>query len=189
MPELNRSVIANIESGRRESVSVDQLLVLAAALHVSPALLFIPLGTAETFLVTPKLATTPQLALEWVIGGNSLEQPGAEGSLVLDWEPAPSWQQQVMPIRLFRRLRAAQDHLDHQGAALHWALNPSTAAPGVTREVDQARLAYDAALLELGERLEQISRAGLKAPPILTEQEIARLATLHADRSSSEGEG
>ena len=39
MPELNRDVIANIESGRRRSVTVDEVFVLAAALGVSPGYL------------------------------------------------------------------------------------------------------------------------------------------------------
>ena len=36
MPALNRSVIANIESGRRTYVSVEELLTLAYALDVAP---------------------------------------------------------------------------------------------------------------------------------------------------------
>ena len=42
MPNLNRDVIANLESGRRPNVTIDEVLVLALVLDVAPVNLFIP---------------------------------------------------------------------------------------------------------------------------------------------------
>ena len=50
---IPRSVIANLESGRRESVSLSELLVLAAALHVSPPALVIPVDTTADVEILP----------------------------------------------------------------------------------------------------------------------------------------
>jgi transcriptional regulator with XRE-family HTH domain len=47
------NVIANMESGRRTHVSVAEVLVLAEALGVKPALLVIPLGSSEDVPVLP----------------------------------------------------------------------------------------------------------------------------------------
>jgi len=44
LPGLTRVVITRLENGRRESVDVVELLCLANALDISPALLFPPLG-------------------------------------------------------------------------------------------------------------------------------------------------
>src|SRR5262245_78609 len=46
--EVPRSVIANLETGRRESISVDELLILGAALDVPPLLLLTPVGRVKT---------------------------------------------------------------------------------------------------------------------------------------------
>lgn len=41
-PTLNRSVIANLESGRRDYVTIDEVLALAVALDVAPLHLMVP---------------------------------------------------------------------------------------------------------------------------------------------------
>src|SRR4249920_2956625 len=43
MPELTRDVITSLETGRRASVSVDELFVLALVLDVAPVHLAVPL--------------------------------------------------------------------------------------------------------------------------------------------------
>jgi 8-oxo-dGTP diphosphatase len=50
---IPRSVLANLENGRRESVSTAELQVLAAALDVSPVMLLFPVGVAATVEVLP----------------------------------------------------------------------------------------------------------------------------------------
>ena len=41
---IPRSVLANLEIGRRETISVPELLILAQALHIPPIRLLLPLG-------------------------------------------------------------------------------------------------------------------------------------------------
>jgi transcriptional regulator with XRE-family HTH domain len=48
LPSLSRVVITKLENGRREAVSVSELIILARALRVSAADLVFPLGQAET---------------------------------------------------------------------------------------------------------------------------------------------
>jgi transcriptional regulator with XRE-family HTH domain len=45
--ELDRGVLANLETGRRQSVSVDELLVLALVLDTAPVHLLVPIENAE----------------------------------------------------------------------------------------------------------------------------------------------
>jgi transcriptional regulator with XRE-family HTH domain len=65
---LRRSVLANLESGRRDSVSVAELLVLAAALGVAPVLLVLPVGRAVLSEVLPRSHTDTWSAAEWFCG-------------------------------------------------------------------------------------------------------------------------
>lgn len=65
---INRSVLANLESGRRDTVSVAELFVLAAALRVPPLLLTFPAGRVETVEAIPGVEITPWDALFWGSG-------------------------------------------------------------------------------------------------------------------------
>jgi len=49
MPELNRSVIANIESRRRKSVTLEEAMTLAVVLDVSPLHLMVPIDKDEKY--------------------------------------------------------------------------------------------------------------------------------------------
>lgn len=71
MPELNRWLITNIETGRRESISVDELYVLARALDVSPIHLLTPYDDQEVF-VTPVEQHPSQRVRQWVTGQQPL---------------------------------------------------------------------------------------------------------------------
>lgn len=78
-PELTRSVLANIESGRRDwesgrrrrDVTVDEMLTLAYALEVQPPLLFTPLSGADLLQVTPATELDVIDALAWIDGGEA----------------------------------------------------------------------------------------------------------------------
>jgi transcriptional regulator with XRE-family HTH domain len=65
---IARAVLANLESGRRDSVSMAEILVLARALRVPPVLLVFPLGREETMEVLPDQWVTPWDALRWFSG-------------------------------------------------------------------------------------------------------------------------
>lgn len=67
--EVTRSVIADMESGRRKILPVADLLVIAAALNVPPMSLLFP-PTAETVEVLPGRDVNPWLAHDWVHGAD-----------------------------------------------------------------------------------------------------------------------
>jgi len=80
---LSASVLENIETGRpdatgrrRRQVSVDELLILAAALEVSPVQLLIPLGTAEKVEAIPNVTLPVDIAAKWVADA-AWASPGA----------------------------------------------------------------------------------------------------------------
>ncbi|MFF9324007.1 hypothetical protein ACF1AY_04740 [Streptomyces sp. NPDC014776] len=70
---IKRSVLANLESGRRTTVSVSEVLVLAAALEIPPVLLLFPVGYSETHEALPGKSMQPMDAVDWF--GGRLETP------------------------------------------------------------------------------------------------------------------
>jgi transcriptional regulator with XRE-family HTH domain len=76
--EITRSVIANIETGRRDEtgrrrreVTVDEMLTLAYALEVQPLALFVPLSGDEALRVTPTVELDVIDALAWIDGAEA----------------------------------------------------------------------------------------------------------------------
>ncbi|MFD6128574.1 hypothetical protein [Streptomyces diastaticus] len=67
-PALQRTVISNIETGRRRDVSVADLMVLAAALDVAPASLIYPVGYAAEVEALPGRACAPLDAVDRFAG-------------------------------------------------------------------------------------------------------------------------
>lgn len=71
-PQLSASVLMNIESGRRKdgqrtrTISVDELLALAAALDVSPLVLLLPRSESD-YPVTPTLRADAQDVYAWMV--------------------------------------------------------------------------------------------------------------------------
>lgn len=75
MPTLDRSTIANIETGRRRRIGIDEWLVLAQVLDVAPIHLLLPRGDDEV-AVTPGVTVTVERAREWLVGREPL--PGTD---------------------------------------------------------------------------------------------------------------
>ncbi len=67
-----RSVLTNLENGRRDTVSVAELLVLSAVLRVPPVLLLFPLGRVAVTEVLPDTRTSTWGAVQWVMGDREL---------------------------------------------------------------------------------------------------------------------
>lgn len=74
---IPRAVISNLENGRRTSVSVAELLVLAAALDVPPAALVFPVGYTERTEALPGAEVPPFEAVRWFAGEEHSATPGA----------------------------------------------------------------------------------------------------------------
>lgn len=73
---FNRSVLANLESGRRKYVSVDELLTLAYVLDVAPVHLLVPVEVDESvdehrYLVCPDVFLPIPQARAWVRGDHA----------------------------------------------------------------------------------------------------------------------
>jgi transcriptional regulator with XRE-family HTH domain len=80
---IARSVLANLESGRRETFSVAELLVLAKALEVAPILLLFPLGRQEAMEVVPGEKVPVPDAAMWFTG--EMSWPGSTEAEALRW--------------------------------------------------------------------------------------------------------
>jgi hypothetical protein len=65
---IPRSVLANLESGRRDTVSVAEVLVLAAALDIAPIDLICPVEFDKQTKMLPGRAIDPLSAMRWFTG-------------------------------------------------------------------------------------------------------------------------
>lgn len=87
--KIDRPAIAKLESGHRQSISVAEVLVLARALRVAPALLLFPLGTADMAEVLPGKHAATLDAILWLIGSADLHDPEPDGFMPSEQEPIP----------------------------------------------------------------------------------------------------
>lgn len=69
---IGRNAIANIESGRKTSVPVHEVLVLARALRVPPLALLFDLTSTTPVAVLPDFEAEPWPAVEWFTGEGEL---------------------------------------------------------------------------------------------------------------------
>lgn len=89
LPQFDRGVIANFESGRRRSVSIDEVLVLALVLDVAPLDLFVPVdGDRVDDLVGGEVE--PGLVRAWVRGTQPL--PGQNTRTFRTEVPDEEWE-------------------------------------------------------------------------------------------------
>ncbi len=73
----NRTTVVKLENGRRENVSVTELLVLAEALATAPVNLLVPV-TDEPYQVTPARTESSDVVREWVRGNKPLPGTSTE---------------------------------------------------------------------------------------------------------------
>lgn len=95
MPELNRSVLTNLENNRRQAVTVDELLTLALALGVAPLHLLIPTDDGSRVAITPNSDVDAAYARQWVVG----EQPLANGETSYYTEVPDGWRERAQRQR------------------------------------------------------------------------------------------
>ncbi|EIC65344.1 hypothetical protein D2E97_16225 [Mycobacteroides abscessus] len=116
--EVTRSIITDLENGRRKYVSMSETVVLAAALSVPPiALLFPPPYSGDTDVVIdllPDFPCTKVDAIQWFSGEYT---PGVMTAIWerVGWEPEPTRYKQsaraVTNARLLENLRVKRDEL------------------------------------------------------------------------------
>jgi transcriptional regulator with XRE-family HTH domain len=79
---ISRSTIAKLESGSRAFVTLDEVLVMAVALDVPPALLIAAVGTRQDAEVLPGQNLSPWDAARWFAGAVSIEESDGKLSAV-----------------------------------------------------------------------------------------------------------
>jgi transcriptional regulator with XRE-family HTH domain len=75
---IPRPVLSNLENGRRDSITLAELLTLAAVLDVPPAALMTPLGRQELVEILPDLDVPPPDAAAWIAGEAKLTAAGSD---------------------------------------------------------------------------------------------------------------
>lgn len=75
---IPRNVLANLESGRRDTITVAEVLVLAAALDVAPMELICPVGFDDQVELLPGQMMDPLQASRWIDGELALDMTGPE---------------------------------------------------------------------------------------------------------------
>ena len=164
---IPRSTLADLENGRRASISVAEWLVIAAALDVPPVMLLCPVGTAGTAEVLPGAEAPAYRAAQWVAGEAPLRHPG-RADVLTDWLPTAGPGAPLLAYRL--NDTAARDQLTAAGRARQYQdLAAGAATEGeraAYQAAAQAQLAEAARALDEGERVRGwASGEGWLAPP------------------------
>lgn len=180
---IPRSVLANLESGRRETVSVAEVVVLAAALNVSPIELMCPAGSGQHAEILPgRLLDWPE-TMRWITG--KLKMDVTEVSMTLR-QPGPTEQSSTRLMEyhdeLIARLRKHEaEAVSAAAAAAAAQRNADTEAAMLWEEAAKAGTTSSAAAA--GQRY---SPAGIGAEEvgIGAEEVAAAVSAAHAVREA-----
>ncbi|MGV9762165.1 helix-turn-helix domain-containing protein [Micromonospora tulbaghiae] len=113
---IPRNIIANIETGRRGSVTVPEAIIIAMALNVPPILLIYPVGKELAVRTSPRQDCGTFYAARWFMGDTrptpdmaGLDEPDDYKSAVLEWESArdivQTYQRHGTLVRRYRYVR------------------------------------------------------------------------------------
>jgi transcriptional regulator with XRE-family HTH domain len=102
--DWDRSIVANLETGRRQAVSVEELLALALVLDVAPVHLLVPTDDEQLFQVTPTRAEPSGVVRDWLRGGPPLAGTDLASYYAevpeVDWEQVGERAQVLQAARL-----------------------------------------------------------------------------------------
>jgi len=138
--EVKRSVIAEMENGKRTTVSVADVFVLARALAVPPVALLLPIETSGQVRLLPGKQTDVWTAYDWISGKNDglnipeyllqIDDNRNVGLLVETYEAErANWYKVSEPLRLqFRLEYLTNDYNDHFGQAMVFGIQANSAA-------------------------------------------------------------
>jgi transcriptional regulator with XRE-family HTH domain len=87
----DRAILANLENGRRASVSVEELFGLALVLDVAPLHLVVPPvdGEGKPYAVTPTVTQPAGRVRSWVAGRHPI--PGVDAATFMRERPRAPW--------------------------------------------------------------------------------------------------
>lgn len=102
---LDRSVIAKLEKGLRQGVSVGELIALGKALGVPPVLLAFPLGQedSEQVEVLPGFMANTWEAVKWFTGEQSFPQQDEAGQYYTMKDDHDAWEINGAPLADYRQ--------------------------------------------------------------------------------------
>ena len=76
----DRATVAKLETGYRQSISLDEWLTLAYVLNVAPVHLLVPLEDDVAYSISPEITDTSQRVRAWVAGHSPfLHEPSSPG--------------------------------------------------------------------------------------------------------------
>lgn len=164
---LDRTVIAKLESGKRQSVTVADLVVLASALGVSPVALVIPVDQAETVEILPGRDVPTYEAMTWFTGESPLPgdaSPAPDPALIpLYREHAAyvdEWTKETRRLGQFSSMSGDESDPAAAAARVKWALTMAEAAEKNTRRIRGELRRAGARLPELPAGLAHIDDGG-----------------------------
>lgn len=171
---IPRNVIANMESGRRSSLPLVDVMVLAEALNTPPICLIYPVGYVDDVQRLPLRHPTSTLdALSWFTGEGA--ELGADNDM----------------LRYFRAHRAAEEQLRNARRDEEYARYHAETAPNADRKAEalraQARAAEAAedAMRSLS-RVRAFIRKGGVTPPYLWPDVAAEVDPPGTDLNTTE---
>lgn len=150
--DWDRSIVANVEGGRRSSVTIHEVLTLAYVLGVPPALLLFPVMTGEPVEIAEGVALQPGLALRWFVGEDDL-MGGRH----------PEYEREARPLLLYGELGRA--HNAAGNAILNVRAQESVHGVDSPQAVD-ARERYAAVLGTLVQTLQRMDDLKMRPPAV-----------------------
>ena len=166
--EVKRSVIAEMENGKRNTVSVADVFVLARALAVPPIALLLPIETAETVALLPNKRTDAWTAFDWITGKSDglnvpeylieIDQERNVGLFVETYEAERAhWLKVSEPLRLQFRLEfLTNDYKDHFAQAMVFGVQAKNATE--TALTDSYKRKMDDSLEQSQEVMQKMAR-------------------------------
>ena len=132
----DRSIVANLENGRRKSVSVSELLALSVALDTAPIHLLIP-TTEGRYRITPELEQSTARARAWVRGDAPL--PGTDTRIFRTEVPEDEFPDADLPESAVLENEVSRHLVAGMEAALETDLTPDDLADYVRRSFTMMR--------------------------------------------------
>lgn len=142
---MPRTVLSNLENGRRGNITVAEVLVLARVLKVPPATLIFPLGREERAEPLPDQWVEPSWAIDWLAGQSFFDDASREAA-----QHSP-----ISLIRKHQRLTSSlsatiseRDSARAEYARLDNALGPSAERYRMVRDLLREAIETRASLTE-----------------------------------------
>lgn len=155
---LPRPVLSNLENGRRDSISLGEILILAAALDVPPLQLVVPVGYCEDIEILPDLRVPVWDAAKWIDGESRPVIRMNDKGLRISFDGEPT---------------IADYYRAHDAAIKSWRLLLERMTEAISRGETASAKTYEAAasrsVAEIASVRHRIHARGLLVPPAPSE--------------------